>query len=247
MQYDAWAPTYRAIQEEFRYPFDREIASARLLRSLLRPSDLVDPLDRIANRLRGRIAIVVGLAEGAGAPPLWTLPASAAAPAVVAADGATEPCLAAGIVPDVIVTDLDGPVASEVAANARGALAVVHAHGDNRSALARWVPEFSGELAGSWAGAPEQGLLDVGGFTDGDRAAYLAEHCGASSLLLWGFDFAPTRERGSLLSLTKLAKLRWAGRCVDRLAREGHCPIDEWRRDGSRRRYGTAAMGPSTQ
>ncbi|MCI4349545.1 MAG: DUF115 domain-containing protein [Thermoplasmata archaeon] len=247
MQYEQWAPTYRDIQAEFGYPYEREVAAARLLRALLRPADLGAPIDRIAQRLRGRTSIIVGLAEGAGAPPIWSLPASSSAPAVIAADGATEPCLSAGIVPDVIVTDLDGPVASEVAANARGALVVVHAHGDNQPALERWVPEFSGELAGSWAGPPEDGLLDVGGFTDGDRAAYLADACGASRILLWGFEFAPAGGREGRPSPTKLAKLRWAERCLDQLARTGACPVDEWRRDGSQRRYGGGPIGPSTQ
>jgi len=111
--------------------------------------------------------VVVGRAPRAGPPPLWQRPAAARAPAVIAADGATTVCLNAGLVPDVIVTDLDGPVASEVAANVRGALVAVHAHGDNAPAIDRWVPEFTGQLAGSWAGPPRDGLFDVGGFTDG--------------------------------------------------------------------------------
>ena len=123
--------------------------------------------------------IVVGLAPRAGPPPIWRLPSSEPPAVVVAADGATTACLDAGIVPGVIVSDLDGPLAAEVSANRRGSLVVVHAHGDNIEVVAEWVPQFPAELAGSWAGPPRPALLNVGGFTDGDRAVFLAEHSGA--------------------------------------------------------------------
>jgi uncharacterized Rossmann fold enzyme len=187
----------------------------------------------------------VGLAPGAGAPPVWTLPSGGPRPVIVAADGAAQLCLSAGLTPEVVVTDLDGPVPSEVSANASGSLVVIHAHGDNIPALERWVPEFSGELAGSWAGPPRDGLIDVGGFTDGDRSVYLSEHVGASRILLWGFDFGnvvPSEE-----SERKLAKLAWADRLIRELADHANTPIEWWSRDGRRRAYGTGLTGPSTQ
>ncbi len=163
----------------------------------------------------------------------------------MAADGATRICLDAGLTPDVIVTDLDGPVPSELSANASGSLAVIHAHGDNVPALERWVPEFSGELAGSWAGPPRDGVLDVGGFTDGDRAVLLAEHVGARRILLWGFDFE--RVDPSEASGPKLAKLAWADRLIREVAGRSSTPIEWWARDGRRRPYGATGIGPSTQ
>ncbi|HUI38333.1 MAG TPA: 6-hydroxymethylpterin diphosphokinase MptE-like protein [Thermoplasmata archaeon] len=247
MEYASWAPRYEEIRREFGFPFDREERSARLLRSLLPEAALDDPLRRISERVRGRETIVVGLGPGAGAPPLWTRSTRAGRPAVVAADGATQPCLDAGIVPDVVVTDLDGPVASEVTACVRGSLVVIHAHGDNADALARWVPEFSGELAGSWAGPPADGLLDVGGFTDGDRAAYLADHVGAARILLWGFDFTQPEESEPDARVRKLAKLRWAARLLGELSGAGRTPVEEWRRDGSLRPYPAGPIGPATQ
>ncbi len=145
------------------------------------------------------------------------------------------------------MTDLDGPVPSEVTANARGAVVVVHAHGDNLPALREWVPEFTGELAGSWSGAPGDGLLDVGGFTDGERAAYLAEHCGATSILLWGFDFARVEESDPAARDRKLAKLRWANDDLALLARASRVGLTEWRRDGSRRPFQGTVPDRSTQ
>ncbi len=233
MEYAQWAPRYARIREEFGFDLDREVEAADLLERLLPASARVDPLARIRARIEGREAIVVGLAPNAGPPPLWRRPASVRPPCLMAADGATATCLAAGLVPSVVVTDLDGPVPSEIAANRRGSLVVIHAHGDNMPAVREWVPQFPGELAGSWSGAPRAALLDVGGFTDGDRAAYLAEHAGAIRIVLWGFDFDHAAEADPGERRRKLAKLDWARRLLATLSKEGRSPLFLWRPDGS--------------
>jgi len=247
VEYGTWAERYRAIQAEFGFPFDREEASAAALERRLRPADRIGPLDRVRARLAGRDAIVVGLAPGAGPPPVWRLPVGGGPPVVIAADGATADCLRAGLVPAVVTTDLDGPVPSEVTANGRGSLVVVHAHGDNRAAIERWVPEFPGPLAGSWAGPPRPALLDVGGFTDGDRAAFLAEAAGARKVLLWGFAFDRVDEAAPADRDRKLAKLAWAERLLAELAATGRCPVRIWRTDGTEVPYPTGKYSTSTR
>ncbi len=238
MEYSEWAPYYEKIQQQFGFAFSREAAAAARLRALLPPSARQRPLERIAGRLRGRDTVIVGLAPRAGPPPIWRLPHSNDPIAVVAADGATRPCLDAGLVPAVIVTDLDGPIPSELSANARGALVAIHAHGDNLPALEEWVPQFAGELAGCWAGPPTAELFNVGGFSDGDRAAYLAAHVGASRLLLWGFDFASVEESDPEHVARKREKLKWAQRLLGVLARQGGVPVVVWEPDGTMRPYG---------
>ena len=246
VEYARWSPQYERIRAEFGFRWEEERRAAARLRELLPAEARARPLERVGKRLRGRTAVVVGLAPGAGAPPLWQLDGVEEPPALLAADGAAERCLSAGLVPDVLVTDLDGPVASEVTANARGALAVVHAHGDNLPALDRWVPEFRGELAGSWAGPPEEALIDVGGFTDGDRAAYLAEHLGSRRILLWGFDLdRPDPELAKDVE-RKRAKLRWAESLLTELARASSTPVAWWGRDGAIRPL-PHRTGPATQ
>jgi uncharacterized Rossmann fold enzyme len=233
VEYSEWLPQYRRIQSDFEFQFDREEACAEaLLRHLPRPA-LEDPLGRLGRRLRGRDVVVVGQAPGWGPPPVWRLTAHGPKPVLIAADGATTVCLDAGLTPDLITTDLDGPVASETSANAKGAFVVVHAHGDNREAVERWVPDFSGELAGSWAGPPRSGLLDVGGFTDGDRAAFLADHLEARSILLWGFDFDRVAETDPLARDRKRAKLRWAKRLLGWLAQRHPGRLHLWSADGT--------------
>ena len=246
MQYEEWAPRYDRIRAEFGFPFEREVAAADLLESLLPASAKVDPIARLRPLVEGRTTVVVGLAPRAGPPPLWRLPSGPRAPALLAADGATSTCLNAGLVPTVVVTDLDGPVPAEVAANRRGSVVVVHAHGDNQEALREWVGQFPGEVVGSWAGPPRSFLLNVGGFTDGDRAAYLADHLGAARILLWGFDFNHTAPTDPAAHEVKLVKLTWAGRMLAELARDGRSPLEIWRSDGSFSAYPPAKADEST-
>jgi 2-amino-4-hydroxy-6-hydroxymethyldihydropteridine diphosphokinase len=247
MEYADWAPSYERIRTEFGFPMAAEERSAGLLATLLPATARTDGLGRAIERLRGRDVVVVGLAPRAGPPPVWRLRSDRTAPAIVAADGAAETCLGAGLVPAIVVTDLDGPVAAEVAANRRGSLVAVHAHGDNAPALAEWVPQFPGELSGSWAGPPTSVLFNVGGFTDGDRAVCLAEHARARRILLWGFDPSIAEEATEAERARKLAKLRWADRIIAGLARDGRVPILHWGRDGALAPYGGGISDASTR
>jgi len=247
VEYSAWSSRYDQIRTEFGFPFEREVAAADLLESLLPDSAKGDPLDRLRPLVEGRTAVVVGLAPRTGPPPLWRLPPSPRSPALLAADGATATCLDAGLVPTIVVTDLDGPVAAEVAANRRGSVVVVHAHGDNQSALREWVGQFPGEVLGSWAGPPRGRLLNVGGFTDGDRAAFLADHLRAERTLLWGFDFSRTAPTDPVAHEQKLAKLTWAERVLGDLARDGVVPLFQWRPDGTLERYPPGKYEESTR
>lgn len=246
MEYNEWAPRYDRIRSEFGFPFEREIVAADLLESLLPPSAHRDPLAYLRPLLEGRTAVVVGLAPRTPPPPLWKLPPTPRTPALLAADGATATCLNAGLIPTIVVTDLDGPVPSEIAANRRGSAVVIHAHGDNLSALREWVGQFPGEVVGSWAGPPRPALLNVGGFTDGDRAAYLADHLGAERILLWGFDFERTSPTDPAAHEVKLVKLTWAGRMLAELARDGRAPLFLWRPDGTLVPYPPARYEEST-
>jgi 2-amino-4-hydroxy-6-hydroxymethyldihydropteridine diphosphokinase len=254
VEYSEWAPHYRGIAAQFAFPFEAEEAAAYELIGLLPVEAREAPAERLRSRIDGRTAIVVGYAPGAGAPPLGRLPAEPRRPVLIAADGAADRCLQAEIVPDVVVTDLDGPVPAEVTANVRGALVVIHAHGDNRPRLRTWVPQFPGALAGSWAGSPRAGLINFGGFTDGDRAVFLAEALGAERILLFGFAFDRVEESDPALAERKRAKLRRGRELIDLVARRGRCPIVRWGADGAQEPWApqeaTGAdvpSGPSTQ
>jgi uncharacterized Rossmann fold enzyme len=122
------------------------------------------------------------------------------------------------MVPDLVVTDLDGDVATDLEANERGSVLVVHAHGDNIPALRRFVPSVKGRMVLTTQSTPFGPVRDFGGFTDGDRAVALAAHFGVRNVQLIGFDLRhPRPKAGSSLEI-KAKKLRWAECLIDQIA-----------------------------
>lgn len=107
---------------------------------------------------------------------------------LVAADGATTALIEQKIAPDIVATDLDGKLDDILLANIRGANIIVHAHGDNVDKIAT-VTSFFNNVLGTTQAQPVGNLYNFGGFTDGDRALFLAVALGASEITLAGMDF----------------------------------------------------------
>ncbi len=107
---------------------------------------------------------------------------------LVAADGATTALVEERISPDIVATDLDGNLDDILIANLRGANIAVHAHGDNIDKIASITPFFT-SVIGTTQAQPVGNLYNFGGFTDGDRALFLAVALGASEIILAGMDF----------------------------------------------------------
>jgi len=107
----------------------------------------------------------------------------------VAADGACRVFLENGLIPDVVVTDLDGGDEALMQAAAEGSLLVVHAHGDNIHKIRQLIPSISSKLLGTTQTEPVGVLENFGGFTDGDRAVYMCEELGVKNIVVAGMDF----------------------------------------------------------
>ena len=107
---------------------------------------------------------------------------------LVAADGATTALIEQRIAPDIVATDLDGNLDDIMVANVRGANVVIHAHGDNIEKIASLTPFFTSVL-GTTQAQPIGNLYNFGGFTDGDRALFLAVALNAEEITLAGMDF----------------------------------------------------------
>ena len=107
---------------------------------------------------------------------------------LVAADGATTAMIEERLSPDIVATDLDGNIDDILLANLRGANIVIHAHGDNIERIASLTPFFNNVL-GTTQAQPVGNLYNFGGFTDGDRALFLAVALGAEEITLAGMDF----------------------------------------------------------
>ncbi len=202
MLYEEWNPVYEAIIEDFGY--DRagdESARDRLvtLVSGKRPLEL-DSFD-----LTGTVAIC-----GAAPTLARELEIARRADHVVAASNAAAVCLDNGITVDCMVTDLDKTPETARALTQRGVAVAVHAHGDNVELLKQHVPTFEIDaVLPTTQVRPVPPVVNTGGFTDGDRAAFLADRCGADRLVFagWAFD-DPT------VGPEKAKKLRWAERLL---------------------------------
>lgn len=107
---------------------------------------------------------------------------------MISADGATTALFkVAKAFPNVVVTDLDGRVRDLLLAEKHGAILVIHGHGDNIDRLERYVPRFMKGL-GTTQVKPRPHVYNFGGFTDGDRAVFLAAAMSAKLIALAGMD-----------------------------------------------------------
>jgi len=210
MQLPTWEPIYQQILADFGFSRIRDEEAGQLLSDLLKGyGSQISAAQAIVS---GRRAIVCGnapsldreLAQIAKGDEILAKDA-----VILAADGAVEVLLKNGIVPDIVVTDLDGPFAAILAANQKGSILVVHAHGDNLDALSRYVPQLD-RIIGTVQCHPLPGLYNFGGFTDGDRSVFLARELEAAEINLMGFDFDDNS-----VTPRKKKKLAWAKRLID--------------------------------
>ncbi len=206
MRWEDWEPLYSEILVDMGYRREDDESAAALLASML-DADSDDSDSRLRSALAGREVTVVGAAPGVES----ALEGFEAEGVVIAAGSACLYLMDAGIVPDMLVTDLDGDAESQLEACRQGAIPLLHAHGDNMGLLREMVPLMTGAM-GSCQCEPLPGLVNYGGFTDGDRAVCLARHFGAGLNLL-GFDFNDARGEGEEREI-KMRKLRWAEKIV---------------------------------
>ncbi len=198
-----WDPLYEEILQDFAFARAADESAARVLSDLLAAKGTVTlSVERLDRLISGREVIVCGKA-----PTLLTdITASkiSATETVIAADGATSVLLSQGIIPDIIVSDLDGTIPDILLANMMCSVVVVHAHGDNIDKLEAVVPKLTTVL-GTTQAHPLSNVFNFGGFTDGDRAIFLANARGARRVSAIGFDFSDRN-----VTPSKKKKLKWA-------------------------------------
>lgn len=208
MRFDEWSPIYESILSDMGYDGSSDEASARLLKVLMLNANLIT-VDELSSMIGDEVSIF-GAAECLESDVEKISPSGT----LISAGSATVRVMAMGIMPDIVVTDLDGDIDSQIQASERGAVTLIHAHGDNTDLIARYAKEFRGRVVLTTQSSPDNVLCNFGGFTDGDRAVCLARHFGSSRIRLYGFDFDdPYPGDGKDLSI-KLKKLKWAKRLI---------------------------------
>lgn len=226
MEFRTWEPVYEAIVADFG--FDRaadEHARDRI-------ADLTEPFDVQRLACHGQQVAI------AGAGPSLEAEADVArsADAVFAAATSATRLLAAGVDVDCMVTDMDEPPTTARSLTERGVPVVAHAHGDNLPAVEWDASSFvTDHVLATTQAAPVAHVRNFGGFTDGDRAAFLADALGAAELVFVGFDFDDPA-----VDPIKTRKLVWAQRLLRWLERRRGQRFDVL--DGRRETIETTAL-----
>ncbi len=216
MRYEEWEPFYYKIIEDFGFSKDKDQLAAKILNTYLKKPDLAGVNAKVCKKEVAVFGAGPSLESIKEIPDVTT----------IASDGATSFFIDMGLNPDIIVTDLDGDIDDLIKANSRGSIVFLHAHGDNKDRIIKYADRFEDPL-GATQTRPFGNLLNFGGFTDGDRAAYLVEHFGPSKIFLYGMDFKkkPGKYSYSKDSDIKRKKLKWAELLIKHLMETTDVPI----------------------
>lgn len=203
MDFDEWEPIYEAILADFGFDRTGDERARDLLAELL-PSDSRNPLPSLQ---AGPDSVAVA---GAGPSLENDLEMVRGADRVFAASTAADRLLERDVPVDCVVTDLDKHSQTVAEMTHEGTPVAVHAHGDNVELIREHVPNCDPDfLIPTTQAAPAGPVRNFGGFTDGDRAAFLADHLGAGSLDFPGWDLDDPA-----IGEMKARKLRWAERLL---------------------------------
>ena len=202
-----WKKRYLQILKEFNYTEKEDRESAVLLDSILKNSNIEK---KLAKKISKETVFVIGSGPSLSAsiPKIKNFKESVK----IAADSAVKPLRDNGIIPDVIITDLDGDESALKKLGKTKSIFVVHAHGDNIKRLEQ-ARQFKNTIGTTQTKAFGK-LHNFGGFTDGDRGVFLASHFGAKKIILFGMDLGNRIGRFSNTKKserkTKLMKLHTA-------------------------------------
>ncbi|MBS7287678.1 MAG: DUF115 domain-containing protein [Candidatus Freyarchaeota archaeon] len=224
--YEDWEKWYFRIARELGFNTEKDERAAEKLNSLLKNKGVEDALETLASLFTGKCAIVYGCGPSLERNIKEIKRVGLEETCLnVAADGATTALLKEGIIPNLIVTDLDGRFEDILYASSRGSIVAVHAHGDNIHLLEN-VNLLEGPVIGTTQVKPVGCLRNFFGFTDGDRAVFISEAMGSHTILLAGFDLGgrvsrfskPEYKNDALAPPLKKKKLKYAKLLLEWLA-----------------------------
>ncbi len=227
LNYSKWNSWYQRIIKDFGYSEDADTEAAEILEKMLEDQDPEKQTSLLKEKIQNKCVLVYGCGPSLerniseikriGLNKVCTQ---------IAADGAISALLKEDVLPEIIVSDLDGRIEDIISANSKGAILVVHAHGDNIPALKKHVKNMPGIVIGTTQTKPLTHVFNFSGFTDGDRAIFLADSMDAKTILLAGFDFGdyigryskPSYKRDRAMTPIKRKKLEYAKSLINWLA-----------------------------
>ncbi|MCS6768007.1 MAG: DUF115 domain-containing protein [Candidatus Nitrosocaldus sp.] len=230
MDWDEWSRWYERIRGALNYSLVDDSSAATLLSTMIKDRAL--DLAVLRALIEGRDVLVFG----AGPSLLHTMSRICSDPSasiysmrgsvvLMAADGACRALIEHGIRPDAVVTDLDGDHEYLLCSDTLGSIMVVHAHGDNINLLKFMVPRLR-NIIGTTQVRPLHNVHNFGGFTDGDRAVFIAHAMRARSITLIGMDLGSevgqySKPHPVVNTGVKIVKMRFAQMLLEYLAGAG--------------------------
>jgi len=177
-----WEKRYLLILKELGYSQKKDRESAIILDSILKKTNTTE---KILKLIEGKTVFVIGSGPSLSnaIPKLKKLKKSIK----IAADSSLKPLVDNGIIPDIVVTDLDGNENTIKKIAKTKSIFIIHAHGDNIEKL-ELVKKIR-NCIGTTQSNPFNKIQNFGGFTDGDRGVFLANYFGAKKIILFGMDF----------------------------------------------------------
>ena len=212
-----WESKYREILKEFGYSRKKDNQSCKLLDSLLPKKTRIT---KIKDLIENKPVFVVG--AGPSLPSCISILKKYKKITKIVADGATKAMFENNLKPDIVVTDLDGDIKSLKKAGRTNTIMIVHAHGDNTEKI-HLVKYFKNCIGTTQTKAVGK-VHNFGGFTDGDRCVFLANHFKAKKIILLGMDFGTRIGKYSktrvISRTTKIKKLRRGKKLLEWLAKK---------------------------
>jgi uncharacterized Rossmann fold enzyme len=232
MEWKEWQPIYLDIVTRLNLDSKMDEKATKLLSDLLKNVDPRPLLNLLDQKIRNKTVVVCGAGPSLEQH-IQTLREKRNFQDLVfvAADGAVSLLLELNCPCDIIVTDLDGDFNHIRQATQMGALAIVHGHGDNMDKIREMMPDL-GQVLGSTQVEPTERAFLWGGFTDGDRACYVAVTYSPREIILAGMDFGkvvgkwskPEYDTHFPASQRKLIKLEIAHELISKLFEEVDLP-----------------------
>jgi uncharacterized Rossmann fold enzyme len=189
VRWEDWQPIYLDIVDMLNLDSSQDRVATELLTKMLQDIAPCPLLRDLQQRIDGKTVVICGAGPSL-ATHLGSLIKMEERTDLVyaAADGAVSALLAHGCKCSIITTDLDGDLDDIKEAKDRGAIAIVHAHGDNMDKIKEVIPVL-GNVLGSTQVEPTDRAFLWGGFTDGDRACHLVADYSPRHIILAGMDF----------------------------------------------------------
>jgi len=225
MFYEEWEPIYKKIVRDFNFNIEDDKKTAQVLNKLLENKKNLCSVNKVENVISNKEVVIFGAGHSLKNS-IHNYKKRLEDKVKISADGATTALLECNMHPNIIVTDLDGEISDQIKANSKGSITVIHAHGNNINEINKYTTKFEGAVLGTTQTDPNpyDNVHNFGGFTDGDRAAYLAVHFHARKIYLVGFDFNGKIGEYSFAEnkdkKLKLKKLKWCKYLIDELSKQ---------------------------